>query len=79
MTATKNPESSRDTPLRTFKLYRLYGATVDYNANEMMMESQYWFHWQARWHLADIPDPIRYVILAALAEDLVDSFNYKSE
>ncbi|KAJ7666680.1 hypothetical protein DFH06DRAFT_1184461 [Mycena polygramma] len=70
----------RDTPLRV--LYRLYECTVDYNANEMMMDSQYMFHEQAHWRLADIPDPrdpdpIRYAILASLAEDLVDSFNYK--
>ncbi|KAJ7101402.1 hypothetical protein B0H15DRAFT_410811 [Mycena belliarum] len=70
----------RDTPLWT--LYRLYEAVVDYNADEMMMDSQYWFHEQAQWRLVDIPDPrdpdpVRYAILAALAEDLVDSFNYK--
>lgn len=70
----------RDTPIRT--LYRLYESTVDYNANELMMDSQYWFHEQSQWRLADIPDPqdsdpVRYAIIAALAEDLVDSFNYK--
>ncbi|KAJ7187155.1 hypothetical protein C8R46DRAFT_285219 [Mycena filopes] len=70
----------RDTPIRV--LYRLYECTVDYNANEMMLDSQYMFHRQAHWRLADMPDPqdpdpVRYAILASLMEDLVDSFNYK--
>ncbi|KAK7042425.1 hypothetical protein R3P38DRAFT_2890416 [Favolaschia claudopus] len=71
---------ARDTPLRA--LYRLYECTVDYDANETMLDSQYWFHQQAHWRLADVPDPedpdpTRYAILASLVEDLVDSFNYK--
>ncbi|KAJ6632167.1 hypothetical protein B0H10DRAFT_6631 [Mycena sp. CBHHK59/15] len=72
----------RDTPLRT--LYRLYECMVDFDANEMMMESQYWFHEQHDWCLVDLPDPhdpdpVRYAILAALAEGLVGAFNYKIE
>ncbi|KAK0201004.1 hypothetical protein DFS33DRAFT_1265724 [Desarmillaria ectypa] len=70
----------RDTPLCT--LYRLYECTVDFNEDEMMIESQYWFHDQPTWRLADIPDPkdpdaTRYAILAATAEALVQAFNYK--
>ncbi|KAK7001014.1 hypothetical protein R3P38DRAFT_1810209 [Favolaschia claudopus] len=69
-----------DTPLRA--LYRLYECTVDYDANEMMLDSQYWFHQQAHWRLADVPDPkdpdpTRYAIIASLVEDLVDAFNYE--
>ncbi|KAK7042433.1 hypothetical protein R3P38DRAFT_2890448 [Favolaschia claudopus] len=71
---------ARDTPLRA--LYRLYECTVDYDANEMMLDSQYWFHQQAHWRLVEVPDPedpdpTRYAVIASLVEDLVDSFNYK--
>ncbi|KAH9487106.1 hypothetical protein JR316_0001174 [Psilocybe cubensis] len=70
----------RDTPLRS--LYRLYETVVADNEDEMMQESQYWFHRQTDWLLADIPDPqdpdpIRYAILASLTDALVLSFNYK--
>ncbi|KAJ6525061.1 hypothetical protein DFH09DRAFT_1372025 [Mycena vulgaris] len=69
----------RDTPLRT--LYRLYESAAEYTTNEMMMDSHYWFHEQAYWRLVDIPDPpdpdpTRYAILAALAEDIAP-FDYK--
>lgn len=70
----------RDTPLRS--LYRLYECLVIDNEDEMMQESQYWFHDQVGWRLAEIPDPqdtdpIRYAILASLADALVHSFNHK--
>ena len=70
----------RDTPLRS--LYRMYECLVTDNEDEMMQESQYWFHHQVGWHLANIPDPqdtdpVRYAILASLADALVHSFNHK--
>lgn len=70
----------RDTPLRS--LYRLYETVVIDDEDEMMQESQYWFHDQVDWRIADIPDPqdpdpIRYAILACLAEALEVSFNHK--
>ncbi|PPQ88422.1 hypothetical protein CVT25_011224 [Psilocybe cyanescens] len=70
----------RDTPLRS--LYRLYETVVADNEDEMMQESQYWFHCQTDWLLADIPDPqdpdpLRYAILASLTDALVLSFNHK--
>ncbi|PPQ69045.1 hypothetical protein CVT26_003754 [Gymnopilus dilepis] len=70
----------RDTPLRS--LYRLYESVVTANEDELMQESQYWFHRQSQWLLVDIPDPqdpdpIRYAILASLVEALVHSFNQK--
>jgi len=48
----------------------------------MMQESQYWFHNQVNWHLAEVPDPqdadpVRYMILASLVDVLVLSFNHK--
>ncbi|MFI5421442.1 MAG: hypothetical protein ACHQ1H_10795 [Nitrososphaerales archaeon] len=53
-----------------------------HNEDEMMQESQYWFHKQTDWLLADIPDPqdpdpVRYAILASLTDALVLSFNHK--
>ncbi|EJD52491.1 hypothetical protein AURDEDRAFT_55618, partial [Auricularia subglabra TFB-10046 SS5] len=71
----------RDTPLRC--LYRLYEAICSGRENDIMEESQYWFHCQAaRWALMDIPDPrdpdsARYAVLAALVDALVLSFNHK--
>lgn len=70
----------RDTPLRS--LYRLYECTCTLAHNEMMEESQYFFHGRPNWRVKDIPDPqdpdpVRYAILASLAETLVTSFNLK--
>lgn len=70
----------RDTPLRS--LYRLYECVVTANEDEMMQESQYWFHSQSNWLLKDIPDPedsdpLRYAILASLVDAMVLSFNHK--
>lgn len=66
--------SRRDTPLRS--LYRLYECVVAYDENELMMESNYFFHGQPTWRLADLPDPAdpdlqRYAVLASLADAMV--------
>ncbi|KAF8971822.1 hypothetical protein BDZ97DRAFT_1901489 [Flammula alnicola] len=71
---------ARDIPLRC--LYRLYEAVCSMSRNELMEESQYYFHCQPKWRLKDIPnpkdpDPQRQAILASLVETLVDSFNFK--
>ena len=69
-----------DTPLAV--LYRLYECTCTRSHNETMEESQYLFHHQPLWRVKDIPDPkdpdpVRYAILASLAETLATSFNFK--
>lgn len=71
---------ARDTPLRC--LYRLYDAVCAMSRNELMEELQYYFEYQPKWKLRDIPnpedpDPRRQAILASLVETLVQSFNYK--
>lgn len=70
----------RDSPL--YCLYRIYDSLVDLESDELVMETQYWFHEHPNWRLVDIPDPVdpdpaRYAILASIAETLVVSFNYK--
>lgn len=70
----------RDTPLRS--LYRLYEYTCNRIPNEIMEEGMYFFHYQTGWRVKDIPDlkdsdPLRYIILACLAEALVEAFNFK--
>ncbi|KAF8867837.1 hypothetical protein CPB84DRAFT_1526738 [Gymnopilus junonius] len=70
----------RDTPLRS--LYRLYECIVTSDEDELMQESQYWFHTQTTWLLKDIPDPqdpdpVRYAVLASLTDALVHAFNQK--
>lgn len=70
----------RDTPPRS--LYRLYEYTCNRVPNEIMEEGMYFFHYQTGWRVKDIPDPrdpdpLRYTILACLAEALVEAFNFK--
>ncbi|KAF8222510.1 hypothetical protein L208DRAFT_596322 [Tricholoma matsutake] len=45
--------------------------------NEMMEESQYFFHPQPKWRVKDMPDLVRYAILVSLEEILATSFNLK--
>ncbi|WEW59076.1 hypothetical protein PRK78_004545 [Emydomyces testavorans] len=70
---------ARDTPLRS--LYRLYECMASGDYIPMGAETEY-FWYQARWALRAIPDPrdadpIRYAILACLAEELVHAFNWR--
>lgn len=72
---------SRDTPLRS--LYRLYEDLVSDHYPMVGTETEYfWYQNRGRWALERIadprdPDPIRYAILASLAESLVDAFNWR--
>ncbi|EER29682.1 hypothetical protein D8B26_003740 [Coccidioides posadasii str. Silveira] len=71
--------SARDTPLRS--LYRLYECMASGDYIPMGTETEY-FWYQSRWSLNLIPDPqdtdpIRYAILACLAEELVHAFNWR--
>lgn len=64
----------RDTPMRS--LYRLYEILTADDENELMKESNYFFHDQPTWHLVDLPDPVdpdprRYALLASLVEAMV--------
>ncbi|KAI9807058.1 MAG: hypothetical protein M1825_005775 [Sarcosagium campestre] len=74
---------ARDTPLRS--LYRL---CEDICAKQLIMmgyECEYFFfHKELRWSLERLPDPqdedpIRYAVLASMAEALVDAFNWRLE
>lgn len=70
---------ARDTPLRS--LYRLYESLMSGEYSPIGQETEY-FWYQRSWVLADIPDPadpdpIRYAILASLAEELVEAFNWR--
>ncbi|KAK2807882.1 hypothetical protein FQN50_005273 [Emmonsiellopsis sp. PD_5] len=72
---------SRDTPLRS--LYRLYESMASGEYAAMGQETEYfWYQNRSRWDLRQIedphdPDPIRYAILACLAEELVNAFNWR--
>ncbi|KKZ64149.1 hypothetical protein EMCG_01497 [[Emmonsia] crescens] len=72
---------SRDTPLRS--LYRLYESMASGEYAPMGQETEYfWYQNRNRWDLHRIedpsdPDPIRYAILACLAEELVSAFNWR--
>lgn len=50
--------------------------------NGLMLESQYFWHLRPEWAVKDIPDPhdpdpVRYAVLAGVAESLADSINYR--
>ncbi|KAK2808494.1 hypothetical protein FQN50_004703 [Emmonsiellopsis sp. PD_5] len=69
----------RDTPLRS--LYRLYESLISGEYSPLGEETEY-FWYQSSWALDHIPDPadpnpIRYAILACLAEELVTAFNWR--
>ncbi|PGH16866.1 hypothetical protein AJ79_01510 [Helicocarpus griseus UAMH5409] len=72
---------SRDTSLRS--LYRLYEAMAAGEYAPIGQEVEYfWYQSRKRWELHMIenprdPDPIRYAILACLAEELVNAFNWR--
>ena len=70
---------ARDTSLRS--LYRLYECMASGNYIPMGVETEY-FWYQDSWALHLIedpkdPDPLRYAILACLAEELVNAFNWR--
>ncbi|KAK2751416.1 hypothetical protein FQN55_000690 [Onygenales sp. PD_40] len=74
---------SHDTPLRS--LYRMYEAMMagDSMAVAIGYEVEYfWYRGEWSWELDRIPDPrdpdpIRYAILACLAESMPEAFNFK--
>lgn len=72
---------ARDTPLRC--LYRIYEAMAAREPYAISPEVEYfWYQSRWRWTLDRIPDPcdpdpVRYAILACIAEELADGFNWR--
>lgn len=72
---------ARDTSIRS--LYRLYEAMASGNYAPIGPETEYfWYQSRKQWaaHLIEDPkdpDPVRYAILACLAEELVAAFNWR--
>ncbi|KAJ5098735.1 hypothetical protein N7532_005736 [Penicillium argentinense] len=72
---------ARDTPLRS--LYRLYEAIVAREFYAIGPEVEYFFYQSRRsWAIHRIPDPedhdpVRYAILACIAEELALAFNWR--
>ena len=71
--------SARDTPLRS--LYRMYETIACGEYASLGTETEYFWH-QRRWSLESVRDPqdhepVRYAILACLAEELVVAFNWR--
>ncbi|KAE8373552.1 hypothetical protein BDV26DRAFT_285021 [Aspergillus bertholletiae] len=72
---------ARDTPLRS--LYRIYEAMAARQYTAIPAEVEYFWHQVRRsWAVHRIPDPndsdpIRYAILASIAEELADAFNWR--
>lgn len=72
--------AARDTPLNS--LYRIYEVACMGDQNSLMLESQYFWHLHPEWAVKDIPDPhdpdpVRYAVLAGVAESLAESINYR--
>lgn len=73
----------RDSPQASF--YRIYEAFCCRKMAAVSSETEYfWRRAGPRWLACEIPDPqdedpIRYAVLASLAEALVDSFNWRLE
>lgn len=71
----------RDTPLCS--LYRLYELIVARDTIHLVEETTYFFYrYGSRWSIRNIPDPkdpdpVRYAILAALVETMVEAFNWR--
>jgi hypothetical protein len=71
----------RDTPLRA--LYRLYEIYMTREFVLLRIECEYmWHHRGRKWSLRSIPDPcdldpVRYAMLASIAEELVRAFNWR--
>lgn len=72
---------ARDTPLRS--LYRIYEALVAREYYAIGPEVEYfWYQARRPWDLHRIPDPcdrdpVRYAILACIAEELAKAFNWR--
>lgn len=72
---------SRDTPLRA--LYRIYEAVVAREFYAIGSEVEYfWYQPRKNWAVHRIPDPqdsdpVRYAILACIAEELALAFNWR--
>ncbi|KAF7717534.1 Uncharacterized protein PECH_005462 [Penicillium ucsense] len=72
---------SRDTPLRA--LYRIYEAVVAREFYAIGSEVEYfWYQSGRKWAVHRIPnprdrDPVRYAILACVAEELAQAFNWR--
>lgn len=70
---------ARDTPQRAF--YRLYEALCAADGNMITYETEYFWHCPS-WATLSIPDPKcedleQYAVMASLAEELVESFNWR--
>ncbi|KAJ5677800.1 uncharacterized protein N7477_003433 [Penicillium maclennaniae] len=72
---------ARDTPLRA--LYRIYEAMVAREPYAIGPQVEYFFYQNERsWKVSQIPDPcdcdpVRYAILACVAEELARAFNWR--
>lgn len=70
---------ARDTPIRS--MYRLYEAMAAGEYYAIRPEVEY-FWYQRSWVLSRVPDPrdydpVRYAILASIAEELAKAFNWR--
>lgn len=72
---------ARDTPLRC--LYRIYEAMAARETYAISPEVEYfWYQSRRAWVLDRVPDPcdpdpVRYAILASIAEELAEGFNWR--
>jgi hypothetical protein len=72
---------ARDTPTRS--LYRMYEIFMTGEYALLGLETEYFWHQSRRkWELGRLPDPhdpdpVRYAILACVAEELVAAFNWR--
>ncbi|KAK2758614.1 hypothetical protein FQN54_003304 [Arachnomyces sp. PD_36] len=72
---------ARDTPIRS--IYRIYEAIASRVYDAISPEVEYFFYQKRRsWAVHRIqdpcdPDPVRYAILASIAEQLADAFNWR--
>lgn len=72
---------ARDTPVRS--LYRIYEAMAARECNAIGPEVEYfWYQARTSWAVRSIPDPcdpdpVRYAILACIAEELAKAFNWR--
>lgn len=74
----------RDTPQQSF--YRMYETFCAEQGNLLGYETEYfWKHHDPSWALSLLPDPRddddpeRYAVMAWLAEDVEDAFNWRLE